>query len=263
MNNDLGVLREVWSVGGDGLERDELCLGNVGDLPFVFLADVDEKGVEVAGIEAGFEFFYGDGLHVGIGDLAAWVGSGFRVVYGGDGGGFSAEAASGIVGQFQGAEGGGESIVDKDFPERWLAISEDELDRFHGLQGADDAGEHSEDARFAAGRNSTWGGDFWKEATVAGATEVGGEDGHLAIEAVYGSVDERLFQEKRGIICQESGRKIVRSVEDDVVVLRNREGVIRGEADGMEVESDVGVGLAEAGFGGLEFCFSYRGVGMK
>lgn len=41
MDDDLGVLGEVWRVGGDGLERDELRLGDVDDVPFLLFADVD------------------------------------------------------------------------------------------------------------------------------------------------------------------------------------------------------------------------------
>ena len=79
------------------------------------------RAFEVVGIEAGFEFFGGDGLHVRIGDLAGGVCGGFGVADGGDGGVFAAEAASGIVREFQRAEGGGEGVVDKDFPEGRLA----------------------------------------------------------------------------------------------------------------------------------------------
>ncbi len=94
-------------------------------------------------------------------DLAAWIGCGFGVANGGDGGVFAAEAASGIVGEFQGTEGSTKGIVDEDFPEGRLAGAEDELDRLHGLEGADDAGEDAEDSGFVAGGDCSRGRDFW------------------------------------------------------------------------------------------------------
>lgn len=263
MDDDLGVLGKVWRVGGDGLEGDELCLGDVDDFPFLLFADVDEEGVEVVVVEAGLEFGGGDGLHVGIGDLAGWICGGFVIVDGGDGGVFATEAARWIVGELEGAEGGGEGVVDEDFPEGWLAGAEDELDGLHGLEGADDAGEDAEDAGFVAGGDGAGCGYFREEATVAGTAKVGCEDGHLAVEAVDGSVDEGLFEEKGGVVGEEAGGEVVGAVEDDVVVFRDPDGVFRGEADGVEVEGDVGVCLAEAGGGGFELGFPDGGVAVE
>ncbi len=131
------------------------------------------------------------------------------IVYGGDGGVLTAEAASGIVGEFQGTEGCTKGIVDEDFPEGRLADAEDELDGLHRLERADDPGKDAENAGFIAGWDCSRGWNLREEATVAGATEVGGEDGHLAIEAVYGSIDEGFSEEKGGVVSEEAGWKIV------------------------------------------------------
>ena len=92
---------------------------------------------------------------------------------------------------------------------------------------------------------------------------MGGEHGHLAIEAVDGTIDERFFEEKGGVVGEEAGGEVVGAVEDDVVVFRDRDGVFRGKADGVEIEGDVGVGFAEAGGGGFEFGFPDGGVGVE
>ena len=70
VDDDLGVFGEVGGVGGEGLEGDELGLGDVDDVPFFLFADVEEEGVEVVCIEAGFELCGGDGLHGGVWDGA-------------------------------------------------------------------------------------------------------------------------------------------------------------------------------------------------
>lgn len=46
-------------------------------------------------------------------------------------------------------------------------------------------------------------------------------------------------------------------------MFRDGDGVFRGEADGMEIESDVGIGLAEARGGGLKLWFSDGGVAVE
>ena len=92
---------------------------------------------------------------------------------------------------------------------------------------------------------------------------MGGEDGHLAIEAVDGSVDQGFFQEKGGVVGEETGGEIVGAVEDDIVVFGDLDGVFRSEADGMEFEGDVGVGLVEAGGGGIEFRLSDGGIRVE
>ena len=97
VNDDLGILRQGVRMGGDGLERDQLGLRDVVDLPLLFFADIDEEGVEVPGVEAGFEFGGGDGLHSRILDFAGGICVGFWIGNGSDRGIFPAEAASGIV----------------------------------------------------------------------------------------------------------------------------------------------------------------------
>src|SRR5690606_6109408 len=69
--------------------------------------------------------------------------------------------------------------------------------------------------------------------------------------------------EEGGVIRKEAGGEVVAAIEDDVVVLRQIEGVFRSETDGMEIDCQMGVDLTEAVFRALQLRFSDPGFAME
>lgn len=93
-----------------------------------------------------------------------------------------------------------------------LANSGEELDRFHGLQAANDSREHAQDSGFRSCRDGTFGRWLGEQAAIAGATEVWGEDRDLAFELGDGSVDERFLLKKGGVVGAKAGGEIIGAV---------------------------------------------------
>lgn len=89
------------------------------------------------------------------------------------------------------------------------ANASEELDRLHGLQAANDSREHAQDSGFRSCRHGTLGRWLGEQAAVAGAAEVWGENRDLTFELGDGSVDERFFLEKGGVVGAKAGGEIV------------------------------------------------------
>ena len=164
----------------------------------------------------------------------------------------AAEGAVGITFDFDLAEGAAEGAVVNEAAQWWGADFGEELDRFHGLEAADDSWEHAEDTCVTSGGNGSFRGRLRKEAAVAGAAEVGGEDGDLSLELENGSMDEGFFEKEGGVVCCEAGGEIIGAVEEGIVILEEVEGVFGSEASGVEGDFDVWIDLLETGFGAVQ-----------
>ena len=80
-----------------------------------------------------------------------------------------------------------------------------------------------------------------------------GKDGDHALEAEDRAVDVRLFQDDAGVADAIARRKIVRAVDDDVVVLDQVQHV-GAVHDGLVLDDlGVGVEITQALGGGLHF----------
>jgi len=134
---------------------------------------------------------------------------------------------------FDFAEGGAEGAVVDEPAERGGADSGEEFDRFHGLEAANDSWEHAQDTCFGSGGDGAFGWRFGEEAAVAGAAEVGGEGGDLALELENSAVDEGFFEEEGGVVCGEAGGEVVGAIEEGIVGGEEVEGVFGGEFSGV------------------------------
>jgi len=138
------------------------------------------------------------------------------------------------------------------------------LECFHGLKGADDAGEGSKDSRFSTVGNGVWGRRFGEEATIARLIgKMAFEDGDLSVELEDGAVDERFFKKKSEVVGEITSGKIIATIEDEVIFLRDRLGIFRGETNGEFVNLDIRVESAQAFGGSGDFGLTNLGVGEK
>ena len=239
-----GILGKIAGSFGPAAERKELRSLDVGHHVFILFADVEEDAFESSGEDLA-EFKGGDFREFG--HVVAFLSELMN------GGVFAAKRAVGVAFDFDFAEGGGEGPVVDEATQRRGPDSGEELDRFHGLQGADDSREHAQDASFGSCRDRAFGREFRQKATVTGATEMGGEDRDLSLELKNGAVDEGLFQKKSGVVGGEAGGEIIGSVDEGVVRGKKVGGAFGGEAAGVEGDFDVGVDPVKAVAGALEF----------
>src|SRR5437870_9461422 len=87
------------------------------------------------------------------------------------------------------------------------------------------------------------------EAAVA-RPRVRREDAYLALKLEDAAVHDRLPDQHRGIVHQVARGKIVRAVDDDVIVLEERHNVIYREALGIHAHLDIRVEGVERQRGG-------------
>ncbi len=170
-----------------------------------------------------------------------------------DGGVFAAERAIGIASNFDFAKGRGEGPVVNETAEGRFSKFGQELDRFHGLEASYDSREHAQDTGFGSCRDGTFGRSLGKEAAVAGAAEVRGEDGDLAFELEDGAVNEWLLEEVGRVVGGEAGGEIIGAIEDGVVGSEKVEAVFGLETAGKRNDFNVWVDLEEARAGAFEF----------
>src|SRR5712692_284679 len=118
-----------------------------------------------------------------------------------------------------------QGIKDEQSTDQRIAGSHDQLDRLSGLNGSNDSGKNSEDSAFCATRNQAGRRRLGIKAAIA-RPALGGEDRSLSVEAKDAAVDIRLAEKHTGVVDQVTSRKVVGSVDDDVVVGKNVEGIL-------------------------------------
>lgn len=197
-------------------------------------------------------------------DLAEFEGADFRefghgtgIVFvsdrGGNGAFGTAKRTGGIGFDLNLAEAGGQGAVVDEASQRRLAQTSEQLDRFHRLKGADDAGEDSQDPGFSATGHCSGRRRLREEAAVTRAAKMGSENRDLSFKLEDGPVNQGLFEEEGRIVGGEAGREIVRTVEDGIVSREEIERIFGGETPGMNDEFDVRIDLMEVGAGALQF----------
>eukprot|EP00968_Pinguiococcus_pyrenoidosus_P018066 scaffold1850_cov194-Pinguiococcus_pyrenoidosus.AAC.26 len=117
-------------------------------------------------------------------------------------------------------------IVDENPSTETLALAEDDLDAFRGLDAAHRARQHAQHAPFRAGRYVSRRRRLRQEVAVARPPLVV-EDGCLSLEAQDGRVAHGLLQDARGVVHEVSRGEVVGSVDDDVVVLEDSQRICR------------------------------------
>jgi hypothetical protein len=89
-------------------------------------------------------------------------------------------------------------------------------------------GYNSQDTCLVSAGNQTWRRWFWKETTQTGSPLFWIEDTGLPFELENASINIRFPSKKSGIIHQILRWEIVRSINDDIVVLKNLESILWG-----------------------------------
>ena len=153
VDEDLAIPRQSVQLVRQGSQRDQARALDAGDGVFLRLADVDEKAFEIA-VEEGAEFGGGDGFHVFVSEGAGGWGGGFRIGNAVDFGVVAAEPALRVAVELESSERAAERVITGELAERHAADSENELERLHRLQGADDAGQHAQHAGLLTGRHA-------------------------------------------------------------------------------------------------------------
>src|SRR2546421_600711 len=111
----------------------------------------------------------------------------------------SAHRAVRILAQLELAEFHPQSIKEQQSSHETIAAAEDQLDRFHRLDGTDDSGQNAEDAAFRAGRHESRRRRFRIEAAVA-RTIGHAENGGLPLKPENRAVHVWLSQQNAGVV---------------------------------------------------------------
>ena len=149
-----------------------------------------------------------------------------------------------VAAQLELAEAQLEGVVDHQTPGGHVADAEQHLDHLVGLQRADHAGQHAQHAALGAARHQSRRRRFAVEAAVAGAVLVI-EHRDLALEAEDRSVHVGLAGEHAGVVDQVAGREIVGTVGHHVVLLKQIQGVGRGQRLLDRLDGDGGVEVGQ------------------
>jgi hypothetical protein len=87
--------------------------------------------------------------------------------------------------------------------------AEDQLQRLGGLDGPDDAGQHTDDTGFLAGGNEPLGRRLLKDATITSRL-LRDDGGDATIESKNAAVHQRFAGEEAGIVDEEFRRESYR-----------------------------------------------------
>ena len=124
-----------------------------------------------------------------------------------------------------------------------LADSHDQLHGFDSLHHPDHARQHAKHATLRAARHHPGRRRLGIQAAIAGTVKARRKDGALALEPEDRAIDVRLVQEDADVVREIPRRKIVRAIDDDVVLLDDLSGILAAEhgvvQDDMHVRIDV------------------------
>src|SRR6202521_3438111 len=202
----------------------------IADLVLVGLTHIENEQI-ISTIEPGFELARSNlrHLHGRAGGFFAAHAAKFVIIDQlGDRRMRSAHRAVRILAQLELAEFHAESVKKQQASHEIFSPAEDQLDRFHRLDGADDPGQNAEDAAFRAGRHKPRRRRFRIEAAIAW-TIGHAENGGLPFKPENRTVHVWLSQQNTGVIDEIARREIVSPIDDDVKVLEEFERVGAGQ----------------------------------
>src|SRR6267143_3288583 len=140
----------------------------------------------------------------------------------------SAHRAVRIPAQLELAEFHSESVKEQQSSDETIAAAEDQLDRFHRLDGTDDSGQNAEDAAFGARRYKPRRRRFRIKTAVA-RTIGHAENGGLPFKPENRTVHVWLPQQNTCVIDKIPRGEIVSPIDDDIKVLEEFERVGAGQ----------------------------------
>ena len=145
-----------------------------------------------------------------------------------------------IFSQLQLAEPHPQRVVNEEPPDQRFANPHNQLHRFGGLNHSNQAGQDTKHAAFGAARNESRRRRFGIEAAIAG-TVLRRKYGGLALESKDAAVRVWLPEQNAGIVDEIPRRKVVRSVDDDVVRFEQLHRVLRRQRHFVGLDVDLGV----------------------
>src|SRR5690348_4728912 len=140
----------------------------------------------------------------------------------------AAHRALGILAQFEFAEAHSQRVKQEQSANQTIAAAENQFDRFHSLNRADDSWQNAEHSALSAGRHQAGRRRLGIEAAVA-RTVRHAEDRDLPLEPKNGAVHIGLAKKDASVVDKIAGRKIVRAIHDNVVVLEEFERIHAGQ----------------------------------
>src|SRR5256884_3175021 len=202
----------------------------IADLIFMRLAHIENEQI-VSAIEAGLEFARSNFRHLHGRTRSFFPAHTAELVIVDqlvDRAVRSAHRTIRILAELELAELHAESVKQKQAPHEIVPAAEDQLDRFHRLNGANDSGQNAEHSAFCAGRHKSWRRRFRIEAAIAWPIRHA-KHGGLSFKPENRAIDVWLSEQDARVIHEVTGRKIVRAVYDDVEVLEEFERVGAGQ----------------------------------
>src|SRR5260221_7694860 len=222
LRDDFGAPVQLGKAIGKLPKRNELRAVDVGDLPFMGLADVDEDHVALR-FELGRQLLY---RYLETAGRRTVADPAERLVVDqlADRGVLAADGAVRIFPQLELAEPQLERVEQHQPADQRIPRPDDPLDGFERLNAADDARQHAEHAAFGATRDQSRRGWLRIEATIAG-TFVGVKDRRLAFKTEDAAVDVGLPEQDAGIVHEIAGLEVVGAIDHDVVLSQDIERV--------------------------------------
>src|SRR6185369_14420510 len=246
-------------------ERKKRYTVDARDLVFVRLAHVDDFDAELRFFERLLHFV--DSHFVGVlrGRLRLGRDAAEHLVIDelGDRRIFATDRALYVATQLELAKLHVERIEQEQTSDQRTPFTQRELQYLRRLNAADDPRQHAQHTAFrATGHHSRWR-RFGIKAAIARPADMRGEDAGLTFKTKDGAVNIRLFEQHAGIVGQVARREIVRSINNDVVVLDDLDRVFAREARVMKDDVDPGVDAVDGFLRRLRFGPADVGVGVK
>src|SRR5438552_3879066 len=247
LDDDITVERQLVGALGDRVHRDEDRARDARDLGLPRLANVeDERRPRTA--ERCRELAGGDLVRLGAARALLRAGDAaerFVVDELVDRGRLAAQRTMGVLLELEHRELHREGVEEEEPSDERLADAEDELDRLDGLDRAEDAGEHAEDAALRAARDEPGRRRLRVKTTIARPLPRV-EDARLTLETEDARVHVRLSLERRDVVAEVARREVVRAVEEDIILAQQLVRVLRPEERLVRVDRDARVEVAEA-----------------
>src|SRR6266849_5343844 len=217
------------------------------DRVFVRLAHIENEKI-IPAIETGLQFARSNfrHLHGRPGSFFAAHAAEFVVIDQlGDGAMRTAHRAIWIFAQLEFADFHTQGVEKQQPPHEIFPAAQNQLDRFHRLDGADDSGQNAEDAAFRAGRHQPRRRRFRIEAAVARATGHAEKSG-LPLEAENRAVHIGLAEQNARVVDEIARGEIVGAIDDDIEVLEKFERVGASQLRLKRLDLNVRIEVREA-----------------
>ena len=142
-----------------------------------------------------------------------------------------------------------QGMVNQELSDQGFPFSQNQLDRFGSLNQSNLPGHNSQDTCFVSAGNETRWGRFRKEATQTGPPVFWKKDAGLAFKLEDTSVNVGLPCEEGSVIDEIFRWEIVRPINDEIIFLKNFEGILWGQSLLVGYNLHIGINSMNGLFG--------------